>query len=126
MATVGDLREKLKGQSDDLKIVILMDEQYYDINLNIFKSVYVKKEKNWIGQECYGIADENDPDSFEVYTIGGTMLDDKQGTKAIIELQALAGIKESEERAKEAWNSFSESEKLQTEYAHKAMCGGFK
>lgn len=54
------------------------------------------------------------------------MLSEKQGIKAIIALQAVAGIVESEEQAKEGWNGFSDYEKANTEAAHIVMCGGFK
>lgn len=54
------------------------------------------------------------------------MLTEEQGIKAIIDLQKLAGIDEPEERAKKAWDSFSELDKKQTENAHKIFCGGFE
>jgi len=53
------------------------------------------------------------------------MLSEEQGIKAIIALQAVAGITETEEKAKKGWDSFSESGKKQTELAHKIVCGGF-
>jgi hypothetical protein len=53
------------------------------------------------------------------------MLSEEQGIKAIIALQAVGGVKEPEEKAKSAWNSFGEQEKIATESAHKVMCGGF-
>ncbi len=54
------------------------------------------------------------------------MLSEEQGIKAIIELQAVAGIVESEKQAKAGWNGFSDYEKENTEAAHKVVCGGFK
>lgn len=54
------------------------------------------------------------------------MLTEEQGIKAIIALQAKADIVESEEQAKAGWNSMSDGNKVATELAHKAVCGGFK
>jgi len=54
------------------------------------------------------------------------MLSEEKGIKAIIALQGEVGIVESEEDAKIGWNNMSKSEKLQTEAAHKMVCGGFK
>jgi len=55
------------------------------------------------------------------------MLTEEQGVKAIIALQIMVGIKESEEKARNSWNTvFSEFDKEQTETAHKNLCGGFK
>jgi hypothetical protein len=48
-----------------------------------------------------------------------------QGIKAIIALQKMAGITESEDRAKRSWRNFKDWEKKQTERAHKMFCGGF-
>ena len=52
------------------------------------------------------------------------MLTEEQGVKAIIALQAIAGITEPEERAKAEWGSMSDYGKEQTEMAHKVTCGG--
>lgn len=53
------------------------------------------------------------------------MLSDEQGAQAIIALQAMAGITEPQETAEANWANFSETDKLQTESAHKIFCGGF-
>lgn len=53
------------------------------------------------------------------------MLSEDQGVKAIIALQKMAGITETEEEARDNWNKFSKTDKLQTESAHKTFCGGF-
>ncbi len=53
------------------------------------------------------------------------MLTEEQGIKAIIDLQAMAGITESEKDAKRGWSLLNDSAKEQTEDAHKMMCGGF-
>ena len=53
------------------------------------------------------------------------MLSEEQGIKAIIALQALAGIEEPEERAKISWQNFSEQDKISTQSAHRIVCGGF-
>ena len=50
------------------------------------------------------------------------MLTEEQGIKAIISLQALAGITETEERARNGWNSMSDHEKEQTEIAYNTLC----
>ena len=54
------------------------------------------------------------------------MLTEERGIKAIIALQAVDGIVESEEQAKAGWNGMANWEKEQTEAAHKIVCGGFK
>ncbi len=54
------------------------------------------------------------------------MLSEEQGVKAVIALQAKAGVVESEEQAKAGWNKLSDDDKIATEMAHKAVCGGFK
>lgn len=54
------------------------------------------------------------------------MLTEEQGIKAIIALQASAGITEPEERARSEWRAFSDSNKRTTEQAHKIVCGGFE
>lgn len=53
------------------------------------------------------------------------MLTEEQGIKAIIALQKIAGITESEEHAKRGWSKLDDYAKEQTEIAHKIMCGGF-
>jgi hypothetical protein len=53
------------------------------------------------------------------------MLDEEQGIKAIIALQAVGGDQETEEQAKEGWNRMSDTEKVSTEIAHRMVCGGF-
>ena len=50
------------------------------------------------------------------------MLTEEEGIKAIIELQAVANIKEPEERARKAWESFTDAEKKQTEEVYNIMC----
>ncbi len=50
------------------------------------------------------------------------MLTEEEGTKAIIELQAKAGIEEPEDRAQKAWENFTDAEKEQTEAAYIMMC----
>ncbi len=50
------------------------------------------------------------------------MLSDEEGIKAIIKLQTIAGIEEPEERARKAWESFTDAEKEQTEVVYDMMC----
>jgi hypothetical protein len=69
MPTVTELRRKLKDPPGDLKMVVMIDGQYYDIDLNNIRSVWVKSEKDWTDRDCYGIADKETPDSFQVYAI---------------------------------------------------------
>jgi hypothetical protein len=52
------------------------------------------------------------------FFIGGGKMDDAKGIKAIIDLQAMVGIRETEESAKKAWDSFSEADKRNTLAAH--------
>ena len=47
----------------------------------------------------------------------------KQGIKAIIDLQAMAGITEPIEKATKEWDNFTKEDKLQTTLAHKTLCG---
>ena len=55
------------------------------------------------------------------------MLSEDKGIKAIIALQEMVGIEETEEKARNSWNNvFGTFEKEQTELAHKHLCGGFK
>ena len=54
------------------------------------------------------------------------MLSDEQGAQAIIALQAMAGITETEEKARNSWNKFTDFQKDQTRLAHIHTCGGFK
>lgn len=53
------------------------------------------------------------------------MLDEEQGIKAIIALQTMVGITETEDQAKKGWNIMSDFDKKQTEAAHKVLLGGF-
>jgi len=69
MAIVDSVRRRLKDAPGDLTLVVLKDGQYYDTVVNNIRSVYVKPEKDWEGTYCYGIADEDDPDSFQVLAI---------------------------------------------------------
>ena len=48
--------------------------------------------------------------------------DREKGIQAIIDLQWKIGIKETRERAEEAWDKFSESQKQTTMAAWKARC----
>jgi len=54
------------------------------------------------------------------------MLTEELGIKAIIALQATAGVVETDVQAKAGWNAMSDSEKENTEAAHRVVCGGFK
>jgi hypothetical protein len=49
------------------------------------------------------------------------MLSVEEGIKAIIKLQAVAGIEEPEERARKAWENFTDEEKKQTEAVYNIM-----
>jgi len=69
MATTDNVLRRLKDSPGDLSLVVLKDGQYYDTVVNNIRSVYVKPEKDWEGNHCYGIADEEDPDSFQVLAI---------------------------------------------------------
>jgi hypothetical protein len=70
MATVNDVLRRLKDSPQDLKLTVLIDGTYYDIDVNKIKSVYVVPEKSWETEEdCYGIADKNSEDSFQVLAI---------------------------------------------------------
>ncbi len=52
------------------------------------------------------------------------MFTKEEGIQAIIDLQKAGGITETREQAKASWESFNEEEKISTEMAHKAICGG--
>ena len=52
------------------------------------------------------------------------VIKEKKGVAAIIALQALAGIVESEAKAKKGWASMSASERETTMAAHAVLCGG--
>lgn len=52
-------------------------------------------------------------------------LTDEQGIQAIIALQKMAGINETEDQARTGWNAMSKFDKQQTEDAHRSLCGGF-
>jgi hypothetical protein len=47
---------------------------------------------------------------------------DKEGIKAIIELQALAGITETEEQAAAGWLAMNDREKAKTLSVHRMLC----
>jgi len=49
------------------------------------------------------------------------MLTEEEGIKAIIHLQKIAGIEEAEERARKAWNTFTDEEKEQTNIAYNML-----
>jgi len=69
MATVDAVTKDLKKFPSSLSLVVLMDGQYYDVTVNNIRTVHVKPEKDFEGNDCYGIADKEDPDSFEVVEI---------------------------------------------------------
>ena len=69
MATVDSVRQELKKFPRDHSLVMLIDGQYYDVTVNNIRAVHVKPEKDFEGNDCYGIADKEDPDSFEVVEI---------------------------------------------------------
>ena len=54
------------------------------------------------------------------------MLTDEQGVKAIIELQALVGVKEPHEKAEASWALMSEEHRKQTEYIHKVVVEAYE
>ena len=67
MATiVNDVLRKLKDVPQDLKLVVLINGQYYDFYAEDIRSTYVKPEKDEYGTSCYGIADRESKDSFQV------------------------------------------------------------
>lgn len=51
-------------------------------------------------------------------------LNREDGIKAIIELQAFAGITETPEQAAQGWDSMSDDVKEQTMLAYRAVIGG--
>ncbi len=53
------------------------------------------------------------------------MLTDEQGIQAIIALQKMGGVDETKEQAAKGWMAMSEKDRINTEFAHKAVCGGF-
>lgn len=53
------------------------------------------------------------------------MLNEEQGIKAIIALQTMVGVTETEEQAKKGWDMMSDFDKKQTENAHHILLGGF-
>ena len=48
---------------------------------------------------------------------------EKEGIQAIIDLQKMAGITETEEQAKVGWRKMTARDKKSTERAHKLFCG---
>jgi len=48
-------------------------------------------------------------------------MDEKQGIEAIIYLQSLAGITETEEQARAGWRSMSDSEKQTTMFTYNLL-----
>jgi hypothetical protein len=54
------------------------------------------------------------------------MYEREQGIQAIIELQLMAGITESEEKASKGWDAMRDSEKESTTKAHQMFLGGFQ
>jgi hypothetical protein len=52
------------------------------------------------------------------------MLTEEEGIKAIIALQAVVGITETEEQARKGWNSMANWEKQSTEDAYNMVCKG--
>jgi len=72
MSIVSEAIRRLKDAPKDLKLVLLYDGQYFDVLVSEIRSVYVKKEESMDGllnRQCYGIADEQDPNSFQVLAI---------------------------------------------------------
>ncbi len=69
MSTVSEVMRKLKNPPGYLKLVFMVDGQYYDVDVSNIRSIYVKREKDWAEMDCYGIADEEDDNSFQVYAI---------------------------------------------------------
>ncbi len=57
--------------------------------------------------------------------VGSDLMGIRQdGIQAIIDLQALAGVEESKEKAEAGWDAMSLEQQEQTILAHKMMCGG--
>ncbi len=50
------------------------------------------------------------------------MLSDEEGIKAIIYLQKMVNIEETEESARKGWESFTDEEKEQTEAVYNMLC----
>jgi len=67
--TVDDVIRRLKDAPGDLKMVVSINGQYYDFDVKDIRSVWVKSEKDWEELDCYGIADEEGQDSFQVLAI---------------------------------------------------------
>ena len=69
MATVKQIRKRLKDFPQDLDLVVMVDGQYYDINVSCLRRLHVVQERDWANTVCYGIADEDSEESFEVLAI---------------------------------------------------------
>ena len=66
--TVKELTKKMKKEGkSDLPVAIFLDGQYYDIDR--VEVLWVKREKDWGNDKCYGIADEESIDSFPIVAL---------------------------------------------------------
>jgi len=66
MSTLNEITKKLKG---NLKLVVMIDGQCYDVDINNIRPIWVKPEKDHNRCDCYGICDEETRHSFQVYVI---------------------------------------------------------
>ncbi len=66
--TVKELTKKMKKDgTPKLPVAIYLDGQYYDIDR--VEVIWVKKEKDWGNDNCYGISDEESPESFPILAL---------------------------------------------------------
>lgn len=69
-ASVGEVIQKLKTAPSEMKLVVMHDGEYFDINVSDIRFTYVRKETSWDNETpCYGICDQEEEDSFQVLGI---------------------------------------------------------
>ena len=69
-ASVGEVIQRLKQAPSEMRLVVMHDGEYFDINLSDIRHVYVTKETSWDNETpCYGICDQEEEDSFQVLAI---------------------------------------------------------
>ncbi len=69
MTTVNDVINRLKDAPQDLKFVICIDGEYYDIKLSDINSRWVIPSKDWMKDDCYQSVDEGTKDAIQVLAI---------------------------------------------------------
>ena len=69
MATVKEVIKRLKKCPEDRTMVVMIDGEFYDIDVSEIETISVTKGRDWAKSKCYHQIDEIHPKAIKVLAI---------------------------------------------------------